>query len=44
MIGDMQFKQAPKENLQTWEKVTKMFFWGSIGVAVLLAVMAATLT
>lgn len=43
MSGEMQFKQAPKENLATWALVTKFMTWLTIGTVALLAVMAATL-
>ncbi len=43
MEGDMEFKKAPQAHLDTWNNVTKLVFWSSIGVVVLLILMAATL-
>ena len=43
MSGEMQFKQAPKENLATWAFVIKFMTWLTIGTVALLVVMAATL-
>ncbi|MBL24557.1 MAG: hypothetical protein CMM48_11740 [Rhodospirillaceae bacterium] len=43
MSGEMQFKQAPKENLDTWALLVKMTTWSCIGIAALLVILAATL-
>ena len=39
----MQHFSAPRENLQTWSRVTKIITWSCILTALLLAIMAATL-
>ena len=39
----MQYLRAPQENLQTWSRVVKLFLVSTIAIAVLLAVLAATL-
>ncbi|MGE4219293.1 MAG: aa3-type cytochrome c oxidase subunit IV [Alphaproteobacteria bacterium] len=43
MEPEMQFLRAPKEHLETWHGVGRFVLYGSIGVAVLLLLMAATL-
>ncbi len=43
MSGEMQFKQAPKENLDTWKLVIRFMTWLTVGTIALLVVMAATL-
>ena len=43
MEQEMEYLHAPDENLRTWSRVVKMFTWGCISIAILLAVMAATL-
>jgi hypothetical protein len=43
MEPQMQHLNAPQENLQTWNRVVKMMTTLCIFVALLLAVLAATL-
>lgn len=40
----MEFEQAPRENLETWNILKKMITVSSIGIAIVLGLMAATLT
>ncbi len=44
MEPEMQHLRAPRENLETWNLVVKLFFYSSIAIGVLLSVMAITLT
>ena len=44
MEPEMQHLQAPRENLDTWDRVTKLFLYSCIAITVLLALMALTLT
>lgn len=37
------FQDAPQENLQTWSRVIKLLGYGSLGTAIVLLLMAATL-
>lgn len=39
----MQHLSAPRENLDTWNRVTKIITWACILIALLLLTMAATL-
>lgn len=39
----MQHLSAPRENIQTWNRVTKVITWACILTALLLLAMAATL-
>lgn len=43
MEPDMQYLRAPQENLQTWNRVTRLFWVSIIAIAVLLAFLAITL-
>jgi hypothetical protein len=43
MEEQMQHLSAPSENLQTWNRVTKIITWSCILITLLLAIMAATL-
>lgn len=43
MEPQMQHLGAPAENLQTWNRVTKIITWSCILIALLLLVLAATL-
>jgi hypothetical protein len=43
MESQMQHLNAPEENLHTWNRVVKLITWSCIGIALLLAIMAATL-
>lgn len=43
METDMQHLQAPQENIQTWNRVTRLIFVSLAAIAALLIVMAATL-
>jgi len=43
MEQEMRHLSAPSENLQTWNRVTKIITWSCILIALLLAIMAATL-
>jgi hypothetical protein len=43
MEPPMEYLSAPRENLDTWSRVVKMFTTLSIFVALLLAVLAFTL-
>jgi len=44
MEQEMQHLRAPRENLDTWNRVTKLFLYSSIAIAILLSLMALTLT
>ena len=44
MEPEMQHLQAPQENLDTWNRVTKLFLYSCIAIAILLSLMAETLT
>ena len=44
MEQEMQHLQAPRENLDTWNRVTKMFLYSCIAIAIVLSLMAVTLT
>lgn len=44
MEQEMQHRRAPQENLDTWDRVTKLFLYGCIAIAILLSMMALTLT
>lgn len=44
MEPEMQYLQAPQEKLRTWNRVTKLFLFSCITAAVLLSLMAVTLT
>lgn len=39
----MQHLSAPRENIQTWNRVTKIITWSCILAALLLLTMAAAL-
>lgn len=43
-MDDMEFNQAPRENLDTWDGLKSLITWGSVAIAIVLAIMAATLT
>jgi len=43
MEQEMEFLSAPQQNLQTWSHVVKLITFGCIGIALLLAILAATL-
>jgi len=43
MEKEMEFLQAPEENLRTWSRVIKIFTWSCVSIAILLLVMAAAL-
>ena len=43
MEPPMQHLSAPRENLQTWNRVTKIITWSCILIALLLLAMAAAL-
>lgn len=43
MEPEMQYLRAPQENLQTWSRITKLFIYSSVTIAVVLLLMAAFL-
>lgn len=43
MSGEMQYKQAPQANLDTWALLIKLTKWSCVGIVALLIIMAATL-
>ncbi|MEQ8443328.1 MAG: hypothetical protein RIM33_13145 [Alphaproteobacteria bacterium] len=43
-MDDLEFSKAPRENLETWDGVKKVILYSSIGIIIVLALMAATLT
>ena len=43
MAVEMEHLKAPKENLQTWDNVIKLFTWSAVACAVVLLLMAAFL-
>jgi len=40
MAVEMQHMRAPKENLQTWDRVVKLFVYSAIACAITLGLMA----
>ena len=44
MHDDLEFNKSPRENLDTWGGVKKLILYSSIGVVIVLVLMAATLT
>lgn len=43
-MEDLEFIKAPRENLETWSGLKKLMIITVVGIAILLSVMAATLT
>ena len=44
MEEDMEFTKAPQANLQTWHGVTRLITISGIAIAILMLIMAGTLT
>jgi len=42
-MDDMEFKNAPQANLQTWSGVGKLIAYSTVAVVIVLLIMAATL-
>ncbi|MEX2617592.1 MAG: hypothetical protein WD767_16000 [Alphaproteobacteria bacterium] len=40
----LEFKDAPRENLQTWSMLVKLLGWGAAATAVFLLILAAAMT
>ena len=43
MHNKLAYENAPQENLQTWNRLTKLLAYGSVSTAILLLILAATL-
>lgn len=43
MSVEMEHLKAPKENIQTWHNVMRLFTWAAVGCAIILLLMAAFL-
>ena len=43
MVPEMEFRKSSEEHLRTWSRVTKLFTYSVISIAILLLLMAANL-
>lgn len=43
MEEELEFKSAPRANLQTWSGLNKLIVYASVGIAVVLLLMGAIL-
>lgn len=43
-LEPMEHTNSSRDHLETWSNLTKLFVWGSAITAVVLLIMAATLT
>ncbi|MTI10538.1 aa3-type cytochrome c oxidase subunit IV [Curvivirga aplysinae] len=42
-MDQMEHLEASRDHVETWNNLTKLFVWGSVGIALVLAVMGLTL-
>lgn len=40
----LEYQDAPRENLETWHRLTKFMMFGTIAIAIFLLILAAAMT